>query len=165
MPRTLTPLDLALSRALTPETPPRRATGTPPPNAGTLAVESWLRDRGIYSPSHPRWRVEITLEVTRCPASYLGAPPKFRLTIHPSTWGFVFVHGERTSAIDVANIALVRDRDDHRLLAMTPALKRIGSLLRDLEERYHVFFPRHDAVISSDLPGSEPMIRAWVSAL
>lgn len=52
-----------------------------------------------------------------------------------------------------------------RLLAMTPALKRFGTLFRDLEARYRIFFPRHHAAIRSDLQGGEPMIRAWISSL
>ncbi len=77
----------------------------------------------------------------------------------------MFVHADRTSSIHITTMASARDRDEHRLLAMTPPLKRLGSLLRELETRYRLFFPRHHAAVRTDLPGSEPMIRAWISSL
>ncbi|MBA3819463.1 MAG: hypothetical protein H0X17_11265 [Deltaproteobacteria bacterium] len=156
VPRTLTPLHS------------RHPIGTPhgglSPNAGTLAVGAWLRDRGLYAPAQGRWRVQVALEVNDRPASFMFAPTKFQLTIDPDAWGFLFVHGDRTSTIQVTNLASARDADEHRLLAMTPPLKRIGSLVRDLEARYRMFFPRHHAAVRSELSGSEPMIRAWVSS-
>lgn len=135
------------------------------PNAGTLAVGLWLRDRGIILPTSKTWRIQIALEVNNRPASFAFAPTKFQLTIAHDSWGFVFVHGDRTSTIHVTNMATARDGDEHRLLAMTPPLKRIGILLRDLEARYRLFFPRHHAAVKTDLPGSEPMIRAWIASL
>ncbi|MDQ3364733.1 MAG: hypothetical protein M3680_04820 [Myxococcota bacterium] len=167
--RTTTSRDPVVPRTVTPQhaQPSQHPIGTPhgglSPNAGTLAVAAWLRDRGLYAPIHDRWRVQIALEVNDRPASFMFASTKFQLTIDPDSWGFLFVHGDRTSAIEVTNLAAARDGDEHRLLGMTPALKRIGSLVRDLEARYHVFFPRHHAAVRSDLLGSEPMIRAWVS--
>ncbi len=133
------------------------------PNAGMLAVGLWLRDRGIYPPAK-HWRVQVALELNDRPASFTFAPTKFQITIEPDSWGFMFVHGDRASTIHVTSYATARDRDEHHPLAMTPPLKRIGPLLRELEARYRLFFPRHHVAIRSDLAGGEPMIRAWVSA-
>lgn len=141
--------------------------GTPlglSPTAGTLGVAAWLRDRGIYPPAGRRWTIQIALEPHDRPASFTFAPTKFHITINPDSWGFMFVHGDRTSTIHVTNIATARDRDEHRLLAMAPPLRRIGSLVRDLEARYRFFFPRHHAAVRSDIPSSEPMLRAWISS-
>lgn len=133
-------------------------------SAGAMAVTLWLRDRGIFPPQSRPWRVQVALEVNDRPASFTFAPTKFQLTIDHDAWGYQFTHGDRTSTIHVTAMASARDRDEHRLLAMTPPLKRVGTLVRDLEARYRVFFPRHHAAIRSDIAGSEPMIRAWVSS-
>ncbi|HEU0035116.1 MAG TPA: hypothetical protein VFQ53_31030 [Kofleriaceae bacterium] len=159
----------ALPRTSTPTLPlpkladPRPARGTPS-TAGSLAVASWLADRGCFPPANRPWRVQIALETSDRPASFGFAPTRFVLTIEPRTWGFAFHHGDRTSTIRIDSIASALDRDEHRLAAMTPPLKRIGSLVRDLEARYRIFFPRHHAAVRSDIPGSEPMIRAWVQS-
>jgi hypothetical protein len=173
----LEPSPPAAARTPTPREPPLPRTSTPPasphpigtpggtsPTAGTLAVGAWLRDRGLSLPSAKSWRVQIALEPGDRPASFMFAPTRFQITIDSNAWGFMFAHGDRTSTIQVTNMATARDDDEHRLVAMTPPLKRIGVLLRELEARYHVFFPRHHAAIRSDIQGSEPMIRAWVSS-
>lgn len=147
----------AVSRTLTPQAPQSPTS--------SLAVAQWLRERGIYPAAGKHWRVQIALEVNNRPASFGFAPTKLLVTIDPSSWGYVFTHGDRTSTIHVTSYPTARDGDEHRLLAMTPPLKRFGSLVRDLEARYRIFFPRHHAAIRSDLPGGEPMIRAWISSL
>jgi hypothetical protein len=154
-----------VARAVTPKAQARHPIGTPPglaPNA--LAVDAWLRDRGIYPPAGKPWRVQIALEVNDRPASFGFAATKLQITIDPDAWGYLFVHGDRTSTIHVTSYPSARDRDEHRLLAMTPPLKRFGTLVRELETRYRIFFPRHHAAIRSDLAGGEPMIRAWISS-
>ncbi|MDB4962444.1 MAG: hypothetical protein JWP01_2443 [Myxococcales bacterium] len=164
--RTVTPREPVPARTTTPQVS-THPIGTPSglsPNAGTLAVAAWLRDRGLSLPAAKSWRVQIALELGDRAASFMFATTKFQITIDPQSWGFMFMHGDRTSTILVTNMAAARDADEHRLVAMTPPLKRIGVLLRDLEARYHMFFPRHHAAIRSDIPGSEPMIRAWVSS-
>ena len=108
--------------------------------------------------------MQIALEVNDRPASFGFASTKFQVAIDPDSWGYVFTHGDRTSTIHITTYPMARDRDEHRLLAMTPALKRLGTLVRELEERYRIFFPRHHAAIRSDLQGADPMIRAWLSS-
>jgi hypothetical protein len=167
--RTLTPSDLSaptLARTTTPQSPQSpHPIGTPGLSPTCVAVAAWLRDRGIYPEARKHWRVQIAFEVNDRPATFGFAPTKLQLTIEPEAWGYLFTHSDRTSTIHVTTYATARDRDEHRLLAMTPALKRFGTLVRDLEARYRIFFPRHHAAIRSDLQGGEPMIRAWISSL
>lgn len=161
VPRTLTPSDLrvpSLARTTTSSHP----IGT---SADSVAVAAWLRDRGIYPEARKHWRVQIAFEVNNRPASFGFTATKLQITIEPESWGYMFTHADRTSTIHVTTYATARDLDEHRLLAMTPALKRFGTLVRDLEARYRIFFPRHHAAIRSDLQGGEPMIRAWISSL
>jgi hypothetical protein len=168
VPRTITPSDVGVptvARTTTPSSPHPIGTpsaGMPPVSA---AVAAWLRDRGIYPATGKPWRVQIALEVNDRPATFGFAATKLHITIEPASWGYVFTHGDRTSTIHVTTFATARDQDEHRLLAMTPALKRFGTLVRDLEARYRIFFPRHHAALRTDLPGGEPMIRAWLSSL
>lgn len=112
-----------------------------------------------------RWRVEIAFDLANRPASFGFAPTKFQISIDPDAWGFEFVHDGLSSTIQVKAIATARDRDEYRLVALTPSLTRIGTLLRTLEARYGVFFPRHHAALRSSIPRSEPLIRAWISTL
>lgn len=171
--RTPTPHHLPATRTTTPQQPySPHPIGTPlgtaplgvSRTAGALAVGAWLRDRGIYQPTGNHWRVQIALELNDRPASFMFAATRFQITIAPDSWGFVFGHGDRISTIHVASIASARDQDEHRLLAMTPPLRRVGTLLRDLEARYRMFFPRHHAAVRSDISASEPMIRAWIAS-
>lgn len=130
-----------------------------------LAVVTWLRERGLSAPLGTRWRVQIALDLASRPATFGFSPTKFQLTIDPDAWGFEFMHDGLTSTIQIKNLATARDRDEHRLVAVTPPLTRVGTLLRDLEARYCMFFPRHHAALRSSIPGSEPMIRTWISSL
>jgi hypothetical protein len=169
--RAITPRDPPLARTKTPTGPPGvHPIGTPrglSSNAGILAVGAWLVARGLYPPAGP-WRIEISLEATSQPGA--SSQPRsfytrFEITIASDAWGYRFCHGDRTSTVRVTDIAQARDRDEHRLAMATPPLKQLGKLLRDLEQRYHVFFGRHHATIRTDLSGSEPMIRAWLASL
>jgi hypothetical protein len=128
-------------------------------------VVSWLRERGLSAPNGMRWRVEIAFDLANRPASFAFAPTRFQIAIDPDVWGFEFVHDGRASTIQVKAIATARDRDEHRLVALTPSLSRIGTLLRILEARYGMFFPRHHAALRSSIPRSQPLIRAWISTL
>jgi len=165
LPRTLTPRTASVTIA--PKPPSVHPIGTPKglsPGSGSLAVAGWLAARGIYPPYGRTWRVHIALETLDRPASFLANATRFHVTIDPDSWRYVFAHDDRTSTIHVTNLANAVDRDEHRLLASTPALKNLGTLLRDLESRYRIFFQRRHAAIRTDLPGSEPMIRAWISS-
>jgi hypothetical protein len=154
-----------VSRTPTPRSP--HPIGTPPGGLSTtsVAVAAWLRDRGIYPAAGKPWHVQIALEVNDRPASFGFAATKLQLSIAPESWGYTFTHGDRSSSIHVGSYPVARDHDEHRLLAMTPALERFGTLVRELETRYRIFFPRHHAAIRSELPGGEPMIRAWLTSL
>lgn len=151
-----------MSRVPTPQT--LHPIGTPGLSPSSLAVAAWLSDRGIFAAVGKPWRVQIALEVNDRPASFGFATTKLHITIDPAAWGYTFTHGGRSSTIYVTSYPMARDGDEHRLLAMTPQLRHFGTLVRDLEARYRIFFPRHHAALRSDLQGGEPMIRAWVSS-
>lgn len=134
------------------------------PSSGTLAVAAWLAARGIYPPTGRPWRVHVGLETIDRPASFGLAATRFELTIDSDKWRYLFAHDNRTSTIQITNLPSAVDRDEHRLMAQTPALKNLGPFMRDIETRYRIFFQRHHAAIRTDLPGSEPIIRAWISS-
>lgn len=164
LPRTVTPKVVTVA----PKPPAVHPIGTPrglSPGSGSLAVAGWLAARGIYPPQGRTWRVQVALETLDRPASFLASPTRFHLTIEPESWRYVFAHDDRTSTIQVSSFATAIDRDEHRLAAGTPALKNLGTLIRDLEARYRIFFQRRHAAIRTDLAGSEPIIRAWISSL
>jgi hypothetical protein len=152
--------------------PSQHPIGTPrgmKPITGNRSVAAWLAARGLFPPAAKPWRIAIMLDVVDRPAPPVYsrfADTRFHLTIEPAEWGFMFCHADRASTIVVPNgMALTRDRDEHRLAGSVPGLARIGTLIRDLEQRCHVYFQRHHAAIESDIPGSEPIVRAWVSSL
>jgi hypothetical protein len=168
IPRTLTPRTAPITQPPPPKPPAVHPIGTPKglsTSAGSLAVAAWLAARGIYPPQGRSWRVQVALETLDRAASFLATPTRFHVTIDPEAWRYVFAHDDRTSTIHVASLPNAVDRDEHRLAALTPALKNLGTLLRDLEARYRIFFQRRHAAIRTDLPGSEPIIRAWIASL
>jgi len=138
------------------------------PTAGGLAIGAWLAERGLYPPHDRAWHVEITLDDTaRTPMRVFAESidTRFQLTIRPDEWGYYFSHRGRVSVVRVTDLPRAHLRDDHNLAGATPPLKRIGALLRDLEQRCQVFFQRHRASIETTIPGSEPIIRAWVASI
>ena len=78
---------------------------------------------------------------------------------------FYFCHGGGVSVVRVTDCARSTGRDEHNLTAITPQLKKIGTLVRQLEQRFGATLSRSHAVIETSLAGSEPIIRAWVMAL
>jgi hypothetical protein len=139
------------------------------PLAANPSVTAWLSARGLFPPSGKAWRVAIALDVVDRPAPPIFsrfADTRLQLTIQSAQWELMFCHGDRVSTLGIANgVATARDRDEHRLSGVVPALSRVGTLVRELEHRYGIFFQRNHARIESDLPGSEPIVRAWVSSL
>lgn len=149
----------------------RHPIGTPrglSSSSGVMAVGAWLSERGIYPPQHASWSIQITLDGARHSATRVFAESidtRFQIRIRPDDWGFYFCHAGRTTTVHVTDIARVQGHDDHQLLASTPPLRKIGGLIRDVEMRCRVFLERHQAVIDTSIPGSEPIIRAWVASL
>jgi len=139
------------------------------PLAANPSVAAWLSARGLFPQSGKAWRVTIALDVVERPAPAIFsrfADTRLHLTIQSSQWELMFCHGDRVSTLLIANgVATARDRDEHRLAGVVPALSRIGTLVRELEHRYGIFFQRHHARIEAEIPGSEPIVRAWVSSL
>lgn len=154
---------MSVGRSHTPTGPREPFTG----RAGVLAARSWLAARGLYVAGDARWSVDIAIgtsnQAVRITSYDLDT--RFDLHIRNDEWSFSFSHGSRSSTIRVTDIPTTMGRDDHGLLAHTPALRDIGRLVRMVEQRYHVFFHRAQACIESSIPGAEPMVRAWLASL
>jgi hypothetical protein len=151
--------------------PARHPIGTPKglsPSSAALAIGAWLAERGLYPPQDRPWRIEITLDdVARTPMRVFAESidTRFQVTIRPDEWSYYVAHRGRVSSVRVTDLPRVHLRDDHNFVAATPPLRRIGTLIREFEQRCHVFLQRHRAIIDTSIPGSEPIIRAWVASL
>jgi hypothetical protein len=133
-----------------------------------FAVAAWLSERGIMPPAGQPWRVEICFDAIAHSAARVFAETidtRFRLVILPSEWAYYFSHGGRVSEVRVTDAARSAGRDDHNLATSTPPLKNIGTLVRQLEHRFGASLSRSNAKIETSLPGTEPIIRAWVMSL
>lgn len=152
-----------------PSAPRRHPIGTPPGlGAGSVAVSGWLADRGIYPPQGRAWKIVVTLDTTAHSATRVFAEAidtRFELTVQSDEWGYYFSHAGRASHVRVADMPRVDGQDDHGLVTGTPSLRRLGTLVRRIEQRYAIMLPRTNAVVDSTLPGVEPMVRAWVLTL
>lgn len=143
--------------------------GTPrglSPSSGVLAVGAWLAERGIVPPQSRSWRIDIALDpMTHTPQRVFAESidTRFAITILPDEWAYCFCHAGRISRVRIADMPRVDGRDDHQLALATPPLKRIGALVRSVEQRCGVFLQRHQATIETTLAGSEPIIRAWLT--
>jgi hypothetical protein len=126
-------------------------------NTGPLAAAAWLAELGL-TPSEKRWFVE--LDVGTGPRS-----TRFQLDIYAEEWGYRFHHDGRRSWIRVTDIPFVHGADDHELLAVTPPLRNIGRVMRDLEARYEIELPRDDVSVRTNVDGAESIVRAWARML
>ncbi len=136
--------------------------------AGTLAARAWLTARALSAPALQRWNATILLAPgDRPPSAELdeARDTYFRIEIYSEEWGFQFCHAGRGSWIRVTDISFVHGRDDFKLLALTPALKDIGLLLRRLEREHALALNRRVALIRTNLASAEPAIREWVRSL
>jgi len=136
-------------------------------HAGALATAVWLSARGLLVPPRTEWELSIALDVLdeQAPARFAEATDtRFHISISSIEWGFFFCHGSRASWIRVTEVPFVHERDDFSLMARTPPLRDLGSLVRSLEETHRIRFRRDRAAIRSSLPSSEPAIREWVVA-
>lgn len=144
------------------------AGGRGPSSSGQIAASEWLSDRGIQTPSLKRWHVEVSLATLDAPAPMNyddRVDTRFHVDVYSEEWGFFFCHSGRASWIRITDIPFVHGRDDFGLLAQTPALPDVGALLRTLEVRHKVEFRRKLALVRTNVPASEPGIRAWVESL
>lgn len=143
---------------------PGHSLGTPAtgvsPNTGPLATAAWLVARGL-TPAPSRWNAEILLGTSAVPPDEESAT-LLRLELFSEEWGFAFRHDDKTSWIRVTDLPFVHGRDDHGLLAMTPALRAFGSLVRNLEARFELQFVVEAAVVRSSLVAAESAIRGWI---
>jgi hypothetical protein len=138
-------------------------------NAGAIAAASWLRSLGLNPPPGLlRWHVEISLDVVNRPARVEfdeQRDTRFHIDIYSEEWGFLFCHVGRVSWIRITDIPFVHGRDDHQLLAQTPALDNIGELLRAVEQKHQIYFFREHAMIRTNVVAAEHLIRRWLQQL
>jgi hypothetical protein len=132
------------------------------PNTGPLASAAWLVTRGLVS-REPRWYVEVTIPTSQMRADE-DTGTALRFELYSEEWGFWFRHDDKVSWIRVTDVPFVHGRDDHGLLAQTPALKNLGWLVSELERRFQVSFVREAAMIRTSLFGAEPTIREWLQS-
>ena len=127
-------------------------------NTGPMASAAWLAERELY-PREPKWHVVATLAAANAPAT------RFHIEIFAEEWGFRFEHAQRESWIRITDVPFVHGRDDHGLLARTPPLRRIGTLLRALETAHALQFDRPRAQLATTLASAESAIREWLATL
>jgi len=90
---------------------------------------------------------------------------RFHLDMYSEEWGMFFCHRGKSSWIRVTDIPFVHTRDDFSLLAITPALKEVGALVRKLEQMHDLKFRRDLALVRSNIAGAEPRARAWLNEI
>jgi hypothetical protein len=130
-----------------------------------LAVSAWLYERGIPAPT-AAWHIEIILDTEPRTRPFAEAvDTRFQLFLRQDEWGFTFCHGGRVSRLRITDLVRSELRDDHSLVKATPALRQIGTLVRQLEARHGIRLRRNDAAIATTLPEAEPLVRAWVATL
>ncbi|MGE5183579.1 MAG: hypothetical protein ACM31C_16015 [Acidobacteriota bacterium] len=132
-------------------------------NTGPMASAAWLVMLDVM-PKDPKWSVEIVLALEG-EANVEGAATSFQIAIFAEEWGFSFSHGGQLSWIRVTDVPFVHGRDEFRLLAATPPLKRIGELLHQIERRFQLRFDRAHPAVRTTLAHAEPAVRRWVEAL
>jgi hypothetical protein len=132
------------------------------------AAMDWLRARGLPAATDERWHVEIALDVTnaRAPSEFDDATAtRFHIDIYAEEWGVYTCHGGRSSWIRVTDAPFVHGRDDFQLVGIMPPLSDIARLLHHVEATFGVRFHRQHASVTTNLPGIEPQIRAWIATL
>jgi len=131
---------------------------------GANAVTRWLRENGL-SPELGGWKASIRLVVAVQHVNELADPTRFEIELEPEMWALSFSHQGRTSRIRIAEIATVDGCDDHNLLVVTPQLRDLGRLLRQLERRHALRFHRDTAEVRTDYPLIKDAALRWISGL
>ncbi|MEP6866439.1 MAG: hypothetical protein ABJE66_37825 [Deltaproteobacteria bacterium] len=90
---------------------------------------------------------------------------RFEVELEPDKWGLCFSHAGRTSRIRVSDMATVDGCDDHELLVITPQLRDLGRLLRQLELRHSVQFHRDSAEVRTEHPTIKDAALRWLAQL
>ena len=121
-----------------------------PSKRGRDAAARWLASLGLEAPT--RWHVEIAV---------VGDDARFDLVIYAEEWGFAFRQGGQASWIRVVEAPAVHGRDDFGLLALTPELATIDTLIAQLEQRFRIRFARERAIVRTNVAG-EDVVRAWL---
>ena len=136
---------------------------------GVIEARGWVENLGLHAPPGTlRWHAEISLDVIDGPARIEfddRADTRFHIDVYSEEWGFFFCHGGRVSWIRVTDIPFVHGRDEHQLLAQTPALEAIGELIRRIETKHAVRFHRQHAIIRTNIAAAEPQLRRWLLTL
>lgn len=139
---------------------------SPSPTVGSNAVKQWLRENGLESATSD-WRATIVLPVMLRDvlAGSEAVETRFEVELEPDKWSLCFSHAGRTSRIRVADLASVDGCDDHDLLVITPQLRDLGRLLRQLEQRHALSFHRDSAEVRTEHPPIKDAALRWLARL
>lgn len=116
--------------------------------------------RGLTPPAD-RWHAEILIGAHQPTGA---SPTTLLVELFSEEWGFWFRHAEKVSWIRITDVPFVHGRDDHGLLARTPALHKLGTLVRELEDRYKLQFQTKKSAIRTNLVAADPAIREWIGS-
>jgi hypothetical protein len=134
---------------------------------GASAVARWLHENRV-EPSVADWSATITIRVVvqQVPID-AGAvsTTHFQLHLEPDSWGLRFFHAGSVSCIRVADIACIDGCDQHQLLFITPQLRDLGRLLRQLEHRHALRFHRDALEVRTNVPSLEEAAMRWLARL
>jgi hypothetical protein len=147
--------------AAKPAAVPPVATG---PNGATEAA-AWIAGLSL-KPGKARWNVRIALDVSDEPATdvYSSATAtRFHVDVYRDEWGFMFVHGGKTSHVRRTDTTFVNGSDAYDLLGRTPALADILAFVRAIETEHGVAFRRDKALVRSMLKGAKAAVVAWLT--
>jgi hypothetical protein len=126
---------------------------------GPRATAAWLSARGLYVPPTLAWEVSILINT-----SPLKPAAQLHVALDGLEWGFMFAFEKRMSWIRVGNTPTVHEWDDFDLLAITPPLRNLGTLVQTIEDRFELRFRRADAKIETNIPNADDKIRVWTVA-
>jgi hypothetical protein len=138
----------------------------PSPTVGATAVTQWLRENGLELAATD-WKATIILPVMLRDvlASSQPVETRFEVELEPDKWRLCFSHAGQTSRIRVADMAAVDGCDDHNLLVITPQLRDLGRLLRQLERRHALRFHRDSAEVRTEHPPIKDAALRWLARL
>lgn len=122
---------------------------------GAIESMQWLDERGLDASRIAHWYVEISIDSDQ-------RDTRFELNIYPEEWGFVLRRGTKVSSIRTTDVSFVHGLDDFNLLAETPSLAEIGTLLRTLETRFELSFLTVRAAVRSNLTRAAAVVRPWL---
>lgn len=122
---------------------------------GARASARWLEERGLDASKTPHWFVEVSIETDQ-------RDTRLELNIYPEEWGYVLRRGAKVSSIRVTDVPFVHGLDDFQLLAETPSLDDLATLIAGLERRFALVFATGRATVRANLGRATGVVRTWL---